>query len=298
MKLCINCGHRFSTSGWKCESCGYVPRKLGGVLAFAPESSVDNENYDPAVYDELAKLEARNFWFQARNKLIQWAIRKHAADAKKYLEVGCGTGFVLMAIQKAFPQMEISAGELYLQGLRYAAARVPDGVNLFQMDARHIPYVEEFDLIGAFDVIEHIKEDTIVLRRMHEALRPSGRLLVTVPQHMFLWSQYDEAICHVRRYAKSELHSKVEAAGFSILCSTSFVFFLLPLMLLSRLSIGNEEDFDPLDRLRIGGLANAALAGVMELEQAVIRLGARLPVGGSRLLVAQKRTSTNASASV
>lgn len=297
MKLCINCGHRFTASGWMCESCGHLPRKLAGFLAFAPELSVDNESYDPAVYDALVKLEERNFWFQARNKLILWAIRKYAADAGNYLEVGCGTGFVLTTVQKAFPQMEVSAGELHLQGLRHAAARVADGVDLFQMDARHIPYVEEFDLIGAFDVIEHVKEDTTVLRQMHGALRPGGHLLLTVPQHKFLWSRFDEAARHVRRYSKDELHGKVEAAGFSILRSTSFVFFLLPLMLLSRLPNRGKENFDRLDELRIGRLVNTALAGVMELEHAIIRLGMRLPMGGSRLLVARKRTAANASGS-
>lgn len=288
MKLCVNCGHRFSTSSWKCESCGHVPGTLEGRLAFAPELSSDNENYDPVLYDELAKLEARNFWFHARNKLILWAIRKHFAGAEKYLEVGCGTGFVLTTVRNAFPQMEVSAGELYLQGLRHAAARVPDGVNLFQMDARRIPYVEEFDLIGAFDVIEHIEKDTTVLHQMHEALRPGGGLIVTVPQHMFLWSPADEAARHKRRYSRSELTGKLVAAGFEVMYATSFVFLLLPAMLLARRRSRRQAYYDPDAEFRISRLLNTLFATVMAVEFQLLRIGLSLPVGGSLLCVARR----------
>ena len=75
-------------------------------------------------------------------------------------------------------------------------------------------------------------EDETVLRQVAKALRPGGRLLITVPQHQFLWSATDETAHHVRRYScQSDLRAKTERAGFHVLRVSSFVSFLLPLML-------------------------------------------------------------------
>ncbi len=76
---------------------------------------------------------------------------------------------------------------------------------MLQFDACAIPYKAEFDVIGAFDVIEHIEEDTAALTQMYQALKPGGGLLITVPQHRFLWSAVDEMSYHKRRYHRNEL---------------------------------------------------------------------------------------------
>ena len=68
------------------------------------------------------------------------------------------------------------------------------------MDARNIPFRDEFDVIGAFDVLEHIDEDVAVIDEVRKALRPGGGFLMSVPQHPALWSQQDERAFHVRRY--------------------------------------------------------------------------------------------------
>ena len=65
------------------------------------------------------------------------------------------------------------------------------------MDARRIPFEDEFDVIGAFDVLEHIKEDEQVLVQMHRAVKSGGGIMLTVPQHMFLWSEQDVQAHHV-----------------------------------------------------------------------------------------------------
>lgn len=59
-----------------------------------------------------------------------------------------------------------------------------------------------FDVIGAFDVIEHIEEDEKVLANLARAIVPGGALLITVPQHRWLWSATDDYACHVRRYTR------------------------------------------------------------------------------------------------
>ena len=140
-----------------------------------------------------------------------------------------------------------------------------------------------------FDVLEHIEDDALVLAQAHRALRHGGRLMITVPQHPFLWSQYDEHAHHVRRYSARDLRDKVVAAGFRIVMMTSFVSLALPLMALSRfMRRAPRAGFDVLAELRVGRLANYLLESVLALERVLIRIGARFPAGGSLLLLAQR----------
>jgi trans-aconitate methyltransferase len=155
-------------------------------------------------FKELVDLEASNFWFCARNKIILWAIYKHSSKFKNFLEIGCGTGFVISAIAKRFPNSKITGSEYLEEGLIYARQRMPT-INFLQIDARKIPYQSEFDTLGIFDVLEHIQDDELVLEQMHKALKPGGILYITVPQHRWLWSLFDDYACHVRRYSNAEL---------------------------------------------------------------------------------------------
>ena len=248
-----------------------------------------NIGFKAHYFEKLAELEAGNFWFRARNKLILWALHKYSPEFKSFLEIGCGTGFVISAVSKRFPETMLSGSEYLEEGLVYARQRVPSA-RLTQMDARHIPYESELDAIGAFDVLEHIEEDEAVLQQIFKALKPGGTVFITVPQHRWLWSAVDEYACHVRRYGADELHQKVCRAGFEIMRSTSFVSTLLPAMYLSRLLQWNKKDMDMDDvaGLRINPILNKIFEWLLNFELALIRVGVALPVGGSRLLVARK----------
>jgi SAM-dependent methyltransferase len=204
------------------------------------------------------------------------------------LEVGCGTGFVLKGIATARPQLQLSGSEAATDGLEFAAARLPAAA-FFQMDAQHIPFRDEFDLVAAFDVIEHIADDRAVLAELARATAPGGGLLVTVPQHPGLWSEFDARAGHVRRYRAADLRTRVTDAGFEIVRMTSFVTLLLPLMILSRLARRTpKDDYDPAAELRLAPWLNRMLEIVLDAERALIRAGASLPVGGSLLLVGRK----------
>ena len=240
-------------------------------------------------FDELAMLEENNFWFRNRNRLIIWAIREYFPEAKTFLEIGCGTGFVLRGVQKSFPTLRLTGSELFEEGLKHAQARLPD-IPLIKLDARDLPFENQFDLVGAFDVLEHIQEDELVLEQMRKSISLSGGgILITVPQHPWLWSAADEE-GHVRRYTRRELVHKVERAGFVVKRVTSFVSFLLPLMIISRaLNSKKQAEFDPLGELRIGGVLNTSLEQVLRLESMTLKAGVSYPLGGSLLLIAQTR---------
>ncbi|HZP94401.1 MAG TPA: methyltransferase domain-containing protein [Burkholderiales bacterium] len=244
------------------------------------------DGWDPDYYPRLFRLESGNFWFRARNRLILWALEKFFPAARSMLEVGCGTGYVLSGIAIARPAMALTGSEIHEAGLDWTARRVP-GARFLQMDARRIPFTSEFDVVGAFDVIEHIEDDRAVLAEIRRALVPGGGLIVTVPQHRLLWSAADEYAYHKRRYTRADLVGKVREAGLRVLLCTSFVSLLLPLAAVSRLRTRTLETFDPEAEFRLPAFANRLLEGVMSVERAAIRAGARWPFGVSLLLVAQ-----------
>ena len=287
MKLCLNCEKSFEAATWVCPNCSQEPQLINGHIAFAPELAGESEGFEAEYFSRLAQQEAGNFWFRARNQLLIWAIARYFPRVKNFLEIGCGTGFVLSGVKEAFPNFRLSGSEVFSEGLGFAATRLP-GVELFQMDARRIPFREEFDLVGAFDVLEHIKDDEDVLAQMYEATRPGGGIMITVPHHQFLWSPVDEFARHVRRYETRALREKVERAGFSIERMTSFVSVLLPLLMASRYRQRNKE-VDPDAEYNINPGINAILERILTAERAAIRAGLSFPAGGSILLVARRR---------
>jgi SAM-dependent methyltransferase len=239
------------------------------------------------AFQQLAALEVGNFWFESRNRLILWALERYFPAASSFLELGCGTGFVLAGLRAAHPGLSITGVELFPEGLSIARQRVPDA-SFFLGDARTYRPTDDFDVVGAFDVLEHIDDDLAALDRMRAATTEGGGILITVPQHPQLWSQSDAYACHVRRYRRSELVHRVEFSGFEVLRATSFVSVLLPAMLLSRLRGRHLEALDPLAELRLPRFLNSCLRTSLDFERLLIRHGVSWPAGGSLLLVGRR----------
>jgi SAM-dependent methyltransferase len=287
MKRCLRCERRFEAETWRCPGCGFAPQTVDGRLAFAAGLEARDIGFDPARFAVMAEAEREHFWFRSRAKLILWALRRHFPGARTLLEIGCGTGNVLAALAADSALSRLVGTEAHLQGLAFAARRAPQA-ELLQLDARRIPYRDEFDVVGAFDVIEHIDEDDAVLREMFAACRPGGGVIVTVPQHPWLWSYRDEFARHRRRYTRRELLGGVAAAGFVDLWASSFVSLLLPVMALSRLRQRRPERFDASGELRVGPGINRVLGVMLTLERGLIAAGMRLPFGGSLIAVGRK----------
>lgn len=246
--------------------------------------------YDQSLFERLAAIEDDSFWFRSRNRLIVALTSQLSRSGEEFLEVGCGTGYVLRALARECG-LRVTGSELFPEGLRYARVRVPEA-ELVELDAREMPYREDFDLAGAFDVLEHVDDDLGVLRGMHRALRPGGRLLLTVPQHPSLWSDADELAHHVRRYRRRELVGRVEEAGFEVLRTTSFVASLLPAMAAARWRQRlSRRPYDAAAELVPSGPVNRGLESLLGLECALIRRGVNLPAGGSLVLCARRPTT-------
>jgi SAM-dependent methyltransferase len=289
VKRCLACEATWRSEGWSCPRCSFEPSERNGFLAFAPELEEDTSSYDPGLSRLLATLEPRSFWFRSRNRLLLQTMRRHFRPAGSILEIGCGTGFVLSALADANPALRVAGGELLSSGLEPARERLPQA-DLFQLDARRLPWREEWDVLGAFDVLEHIDEDEAVLAEMARAAVPGGGLMVTVPQHSWLWSASDDQAHHKRRYSRAELVGKVERAGFAVRRVTSFVSSLLPVMAASRLvRRGGGEEADLEAELCPARPLSALFEWSLRGELALIRRGVSLPAGGSLLVVAERR---------
>lgn len=299
-RLCPACGTEegFSAGpvwapGHACPACGYVPPVVGGVPLYAPALADTLTGFDPDAFGVLEALEPGHFWFEPRNRLLTGLCRRFFPGARRLLEIGCGTGFVLAALAETFPDAELVGAELHPAGLGPARRRLAARAAFAQMDARRIAARCAFDFIGAFDVVEHIEEDRAALAAMHAALRPGGGVAIAVPQHPWLWSGADEAARHARRYRLGELEAKLRKAGFEVLFSASYCALPLPLMIASRMwerlrrRPGEAARASEVEA-RPPALPNALLRGLLQAEVGMTLAGLRLPLGGSRVVLARR----------
>ena len=289
MKICLKCKGAYLASDRRCPLCGCEPVQTNGVTSFAPHSDEIDDGFNPSYYRRFFRFEKMHFWFQYRNEIVLWAFKKFFPDSRSFFELGCGTGFILSAIEHNFPAVKICGGDIHTRGLSIAQGRVGKA-SFFQLDARDIPFEEEFDVVGAFDMLEHFHEDEEALRQIYKATKTGGGVLLTVPQHPFLWSRFDEFFHHVRRYNSKKLKSKIERAGFKIVWTTSFMSLPLPFFIASRIFKGHShENYDGFDEFKKSLAYNLLMRKLLNLEGLMIRKAQmRLPVGSSLFVVAKK----------
>jgi len=266
---------------------------IDGFRCFAPELALASPDYPAEGFEISASAEAASFWCRSRNRIIGDAIARFTDPSRPIavLEIGSGIGGVIAGLRR-FAHLRLIASEVAIDGLRFARARFPD-VEWIQLDATAMPFTCDFDLVGAFDVLEHIEHDEQALAGVHRALRPSGIALVTVPQHPWMWSALDDAVRHKRRYTRRELLRKLDACGLETVFVSSFVTALFPVMaaarLLARRRRGGDAERVLSSEVMLPPLINGVCDRVMRIDEAAMRRGVSLPFGGSLLAVARKR---------
>jgi SAM-dependent methyltransferase len=268
--------------------CGFAPATADGIPLLAADIARGDGTDATYEHDALAAAQRAHFWFRARARLIAWTINRHFPEATSLLDVGCGTGSVLAELQARCPRLTLTGAEVLLEALRHARRQLPD-VEVLQLDVRRLPFAREFDVVCAFDVLEHLDDDGQMLNEMGRTVRQGGGLVVTVPQHPQLWSRVDDFSRHRRRYRRRELVARVQGAGFSVQRVTSFTTLMLPAMIWSRLRDRQRHTaFDPRAELQIGSVSNTIAASLTDVERWAIQAGISWPAGGSLLLVAVK----------
>lgn len=267
--------------------------EIDGIRCYAPEAALTYTDYPSEGFDVTAAVEARSFWCRSRIRIIRGLVRRYADRTRTLdmLDIGCGIGGMVGGLQ-SLGRLNLTGSEIYLSGLKYARSRLPDAC-FIQLDATKIPFAGAFDIVGAFDVLEHIDQDETVMASVRDALRPGGLFLITVPQYPWMWSHLDDIVHHKRRYTRGELQRKLRAAGFDVLRTTSFVSLLFPAMVLSRFlsrarqrSADTTKEFE--SEVSLPGPLNTAFDILMRVDEALIGMGLSLPMGGSLLAVARK----------
>lgn len=239
----------------------------------------------PSVYEKMRQTDEVHWWFVARRKILGAALDRLALprDAQ-ILEVGCGPGGNLEMLQ-AFGT--VSAVEMDRGACQVASDR--SGIEVVQgslPDA--LPFeAQSFDLIAAFDVIEHVERDRDSVAALARLLKPGGAMIVTVPAYAWLWSEHDEEHHHKRRYVRTEVDGLMRAAQLDVISCGYFNMLLFPLVALIRASKkffgfprGSDDDMP-------GALINNALQRIMASERALIRLFP-LPFGTSILCIGRR----------
>jgi SAM-dependent methyltransferase len=247
--------------------------------------------YDPAFYQQLAAIEDRHFWFRSRNRLIFEIAKGLSASFSPgflALEVGCGTGSVLATLRAACAEGTVIGMELWFDGLRFAQAR--SAGPLVQADVRNLPFARAFDLVGLFDVLEHIPEERESLSALSLLLSPGGYLMLTVPAHQSLWSYFDEASHHCRRYGVEELRIKLSKAGFEVVFLSQFMTLLFPLMWLTRKlpGSGGPAKHRAEKALRPMPVLNELVDWLLRPEAGWLARNRTLPIGTSIIAIARK----------
>jgi SAM-dependent methyltransferase len=246
------------------------------------------------VFDQLNRLEADHWWFVARRNILSGVIGRVLPDKagnvdRAILEAGCGTGGNLEMLS-GFGTVRAFEPDADARDIARAkkigeieAGTLPGGIPFEGTD---------FDLITAFDVLEHVEPDRESLAALGNRLAPQGRIVLTVPALPWMWSEHDVRHHHYRRYTRQSLAETIRAAGLKLHKITYFNTVLFPVVAGVRATknlLGLDSAHD--DRLPAGPI-NTLLCTLFSAEKPLVANGS-LPIGVSLLAVAGRTDSPN-----
>jgi SAM-dependent methyltransferase len=242
---------------------------------------------DLHTYQILYDTEATHWWLAARRNIVLDSIRQRYSKRTdlQILDAGCGTGLML---QELAPFGTVEGVDISDEALQFCRKRGLDNVRL--ADVTRLPFPDEqFDVVTALDVLEHLDDDTAALREFRRVLKPGGRVFVFAPAHKWLWSLQDEVSHHKRRYVRRTLRDAVMDAGLEIERQTYVSTFLLPVIYLGRqwLKVRMKfQEFNTENNLH-PAWSNTILRKVFESEIPILRF-MNMPFGASLLCVARR----------
>lgn len=248
--------------------------------------------FDARHYAHLAAAEDRHFWFTSRNQLLARIFRRIAATLPAgacALEIGTGTGNTLRVLERAAGASIVVGMDLFDEGFAWAARRCRRA-HLVRGSVDRPPFRRRFDLVAALDVLEHVESDQEALQRVRGLLTPGGWLVVTVPAYRHLWSGFDEASRHCRRYERDELQDRLRTAGFRVEQLTFMMATLYPALRAARAiggQAGGGTQTAVARELRIVPGFNLLMKSALAVENAWLGAGRHLPFGTSLLAVAR-----------
>lgn len=202
-----------------------------------------NGEYDEQGFNVLLSMQKDHFWYRGRHRFLlralkqQLSLRDRSSENLRAIDLGGGCGGWVDYLKK---RSSLRMGELALadsssRALELAAAVVGGDSPLFQVDLLDLGWEDRWDIVFLLDVLEHIPDDLAVVNQISKCLSRGGLLFLTSPALMRLWSYNDQLAGHQRRYSIGDLHRLADLSGLTLVDARYFMFFLSPLLVLSRL---------------------------------------------------------------
>jgi len=153
-------------------------------------------------------------------------VRRHLRDLpiRTVLEIGPGMGALATRLARRYEYVGV---ELDAESARIAGNRLAKVGRGRIVNGTVAGVAETFDLVCAFEVLEHIEDDAAALREWRERIRPRGRLVVSVPAYQSRWGALDDHAGHFRRYERPQMLSLLNDTGFDTAEVVSYGFPLL-----------------------------------------------------------------------
>lgn len=174
---------------------------------------------DPAEYANLERVEQDHWYYAGKRELVRWWLDRHAiapGARPRLLDCGAGTGRFAAEMTGACDVWALDDHEESLDLLRKRLS--PDRVLPARRDGPRLPAGDaSFEIVTALDVLEHIPGDAAAVGEIRRVLAPGGVFLATVPASMALWSDWDEALHHQRRYSRGSLVALFPGGEWEIL---------------------------------------------------------------------------------
>jgi SAM-dependent methyltransferase len=220
------------------------------------------------------------WWYRARADLLRVVLGSFVGTPRRVLDVGSADA--------------PSVGWMHGGHQRVTLDLFPDGLVPGEGvcgSATALPFADEtFDVVAAFDVVEHCADDALALSELARVLAPGGRMLLSVPAYQWAWSDHDVRAGHHRRYTRAQLEQRVERAGLSVARSTYAFGATFPLFLAERgrRRLRRRAGRAPASRLpSVSPRADRVLMRLSRIDQRVLERR-DLPFGSSVLLAAVK----------
>jgi 2-polyprenyl-3-methyl-5-hydroxy-6-metoxy-1,4-benzoquinol methylase len=248
--------------------------------------------YDAAGIQLLLDVEDRHFWFRARNEIIAGLVDppiRSLPNGFRVLEVGCGSGNVLRVLKRSVAGRGSVEG-LEISGPAAEAARARTGLLVTEGYLADLAPSAPYDVVAAFDVLEHIRDEAAVLTEMRARISDTGRVILTVPAHPSLWSAFDVASEHMRRYTPASLTRALNTAGFKVEYLSYFMSLLFAPMWLRRryLTVRRQDPVVAYDsEFSIIPVINQVAYEILRRESHIVRARRHLPIGTSLAVIAR-----------
>lgn len=248
-----------------------------------PKFKLESLSLQSAEYARMYELEDRYWWFVARRDLALQFLSQVVPPNADILDVGCGTG----KGQESFGVFGTVFGVDFSQdALQFCHQRGLE--RIARANAEKLPIQSNrFDTVVTLDTIEHVPDDQAAISEIFRVLKPGGHLLINVPAYQWLWGPHDVALMHQRRYSRTQVKKLLESNGFVVERLTYHIFFLFPLVALSRF-MSKFKKGEPDAKLPPLPKFVESIFNIVQRGEAAILVRSNLPWGSSIVALARK----------